>query len=377
MNPVNRISISFVGDVSFTGVFSKINFDNHTIFSSDIKNLFLSNDFNVCNLEGPVGSTDFINPDKTNISGNIKTIELLSEHNIKVFNLSNNHIFDCGKSGLNATIDLIDKNKCQFFGAGENLTKASEILYISKNGITVSLIGISDKNNNCATSNNPGVFCAENTKLLKSKIIEAKKNSDYVILNYHGGEEYTYYPSPKKYKFLRKLSKIKEVDLIICHHSHTFQGIEKTDKKLIFYSLGNFIFDIPSHKLYNNTEKSCILNLQFYKNEIDFRLIPIFINSEKCKIEIGDKSNLEFINEISNFENYGHKWKKDAYRVVYERNKIVESKISSSEKLLRNSKFYKIVFSAKFYNKVFKLLTRTIDRQIFISAFMYKLFNKK
>ena len=98
-----------------------------------------------------------------------------------------------------------------------------------------------------ASKNTEGVFCDIYEDHIRSKIIKAKTKCDWLILNYHGGEEYTRYPMPKKRSKLKKYLNYG-VDVIIGHHPHVVQGIEKIDNKFIFYSLGNFIFDIKQQR---------------------------------------------------------------------------------------------------------------------------------
>jgi hypothetical protein len=79
--------------------------------------------------------------------------------------------------------------------------------------------------------------------------IEALRSKvDLLIVSYHGGAEYTDRPSAK---LRRELQMIAEAgaDLVVGHHPHYVQGIETYRGKLIFYSLGNFIFYQPQLEL--------------------------------------------------------------------------------------------------------------------------------
>src|SRR5690606_26373205 len=73
-------------------------------------------------------------------------------------------------------------------------------------------------------------------------IQKAKENADYVILIVHGGHEYNNIPSPetvKRYRFFVDAG----ANIVIGHHPHHYSGYEKYKNGLVFYSLGNFLFD--------------------------------------------------------------------------------------------------------------------------------------
>jgi poly-gamma-glutamate synthesis protein (capsule biosynthesis protein) len=69
-------------------------------------------------------------------------------------------------------------------------------------------------------------------------------------------------------------------DVIIGHHTHTFQTTETYKGKPIFYSIGNFIFDQP--KPLNS--KACMVKLTVSKKDIKAETIPIEIKNCVPKI---------------------------------------------------------------------------------------------
>ena len=61
-------------------------------------------------------------------------------------------------------------------------------------------------------------------------------------MSVHWGQEYQIKSSVFQQKLARKIID-SGADLIIGHHPHVVQEIEIYNNKLIFYSLGNFVFD--------------------------------------------------------------------------------------------------------------------------------------
>lgn len=64
-------------------------------------------------------------------------------------------------------------------------------------------------------------------------------------------------------------------DVIIGHHPHVLQPVEKYKEGIRAYRLGNFVSDMCSEI----TKKSMILKIIFKQNQINkVELIPIYIN---------------------------------------------------------------------------------------------------
>ncbi|TCO09174.1 CapA family protein [Natronoflexus pectinivorans] len=365
----NSLNISFTGDLSVTGIFHQKISDNKEIFTDEIKKLLSKKDYVICNLEG--ATTDACQNIVVKSPGN--TINYLSNRNIRVFNLANNHIFDCGINGFSDTVNKIEEYNSFYFGAGKNIHEASNIVYLKNNYVIVALIGICDHSIKNASKSSEGVFSSRTFSLIKDKVIEAKQKADYVVLNFHGGEEYTIYPSPEKRSYLKKLSSINELDIIIGHHSHTFQGAETVNNTLIFYSLGNFVFDIENHRIYDYVNESAILNMEFLKDKFSYCMTPIKIDYSSGSIKIHTDDFINHIDRISRFDRYYNKWIKDAYRVIYNRN-ITEQQAVGNQ-LLRNQSALRILFSIKTYKRILAILLDKNQRSVFLGAFYYKLIN--
>lgn len=363
------MNITFTGDLCVSGLFAENMNNNKELFAEEIKNHLKSSDYTVTNLEGPTTNTPFFHSTNTLLKSPTNTIESLVKQKINIFNLANNHILDFGVDGLQNTISEIKKNNVPYFGAGFSISEKIRPCIITKNNISVALIGITETTPNYIK--NAQVFSAKDFKLLKEVIKETYKKVNHIILNFHGGEEYTLYPSPVKRSLLKKIAKIKGVSMVIAHHSHTFQGIEKINSKLIFYSLGNFVFDIPNHKIYDHTDYGALLKLNIDLKDINYTIIPFSIN--KGFISTYDQESFKkHIIKISNFSNYKNKWRSEAFRVLFRKN---NSKIIEEEKkdTLQNKSIIKLLFSKKFYSKSWLILNDNILRSLYISALIHKI----
>jgi len=247
------MKIIFTGDF-FPGGDINLNLEKHIYFDE-----FFDADLRVVNLESPI--TDFDQTtDKSTLFCPIKNISVLINNQIDIVSLANNHIHDKTKKGLFDTLNILEKSKIKHIGVG-NLEESSKALKLTDN---LYLISFCEKNNSylkkveISDENTIGVneLTIENIKFCLSKIPEASK----AILYMHWGREHVNLPPYKIIKICRQLLKDDKVEAIIGSHPHIIQGIIKSNKKIAYLSLGNFLFPNfyygPRRKLYYSSDYS-------------------------------------------------------------------------------------------------------------------------
>ena len=374
------VNIAFVGDVSLTGVYRESVIHNREIFSDQLINRFEGYDYVISNLEGPTTDTDNYLRNNGLVVSPKCGIDYLAERNFKIFNLANNHLFDNGLDGFLDTKQELVKNNCSFFGGGETIDEASKTLFIERGDVRFALVGVCHKEGLIADKSKPGIYCIDhNFKKIQDQLTEAKANADWVILNYHGGEEFSTIPQPNRRRLLHRLAKL-DADLIIAHHSHVVQGYEYVNSTPIFYSLGNFIFDIIPHANKDLVDIGVILECVFTKNQFEFNFVPTYMNRFDGKIELYNSNFINQIEKYSRFENYFKNWISDAHRAFFHSEKRSGNNSSIAKDNLSVGKRHKsllsLVFEKDTFIKLFNLLKSPNKRPLFIGAMLYKLLAK-
>nr|HPJ82058.1 CapA family protein [Saccharofermentans sp.] len=227
----NSIILTFTGDTSSSGIFDQIVRSNtcleDPIVSSDIIDFFRLGDEVIVNLEGPITDKPCSKTKGSCVSSSPAFARVLRALGVTVLNLANNHMTDCGIEGLADTLSIARDNGMYTVGAGADLDEASRPLVLERKGISVALIATTHFEGITATNNSPGVFCAEKDfSLARSIIADIKNRYDWVVMNYHGGEEYVHIPMPRRRRLMRRFLDLG-VDVIICHHPHVVQGYEQ------------------------------------------------------------------------------------------------------------------------------------------------------
>ena len=181
--------------------------------------------------------------EKIYLAANENVLDIIKSAGFTNINLANNHMYDYGEDGILYTIEQFNKAGIPFVGAGQNRSEAYQIHYEEINDIRIATLGFTEVYTRAALTGieTPGV-ATSNIKIMLNKIEEAKKYADVVITHIHWGTEY-------KTKFDKRQEQIAEVlaeagvDIIIGHHPHVLQAIDRIDDTIVFYSLGNFVFD--------------------------------------------------------------------------------------------------------------------------------------
>lgn len=210
-----------------------------------------------------------------------KTLEKVG---FKTLNIANNHVKDYGKKGLQDTVDTFRKVKVDTIGAGENIRHASKIAYHTINGIRVATIGISDvlPKSFGARKDRSGVL-SSNPVISLPLVTKAKGNADLVLVHVHWGLEYDGRSHPRQQDIGHALVDAG-ADVVIGHHPHVLEPVEVYKEGVIFYSLGNFIFD----QGWSRTKESI---LPYYKilrdGTIRLELHPIFIREGRPRLVTG------------------------------------------------------------------------------------------
>jgi poly-gamma-glutamate capsule biosynthesis protein CapA/YwtB (metallophosphatase superfamily) len=238
-----------------------------------------SAELSVVNLEGAVGEK--ATPEyKTGpaISMNPAVIEALEHTGINLVTLANNHIMDFGSKGLEETLVRLSQKNIASVGAGlTNKTKTQPFIKKIKNK-SIGIINvcehewISDFNSEAGAN---GVDIIENYR----QIQELRSTVDFLIVIYHGGNEYYPLPTPEIKKLFRFFVDAG-ASAIIGHHTHTFSGYEVYKNSPIYYSIGNFIFDSDKSSKGENWHIGIAIALNIVDDELEFKTIPFSQNED-------------------------------------------------------------------------------------------------
>jgi poly-gamma-glutamate capsule biosynthesis protein CapA/YwtB (metallophosphatase superfamily) len=197
-------------------------------------------DIFMVNLEHPVTmATDRVEK-KYNFKMNPVYGATLVDAGITIVNAANNHIFDYGLQGMEDTMKFLDSLEIAYVGLGRNLAQARKPVVMRRKGWAVGFLGYYGGGEFSAGKNTPG-FAPRYARFMVEDIRDLKKKADYVVVNLHWGTERAPEPEGWQIQLAHRLVDAG-ADLIVGHHPHVLQGIEKYKGATIAFSLGNFVF---------------------------------------------------------------------------------------------------------------------------------------
>ncbi|MFA6797191.1 MAG: CapA family protein [Candidatus Paceibacterota bacterium] len=242
-----EIKIAFVGDIMLDrGVEQKIrgagNGDFDFVFQN-IKEDLKGYDFLVGNLEGPVSDKG---KDKYNLYSfrmEPEVLKTLEKVGFDVLSVANNHMGDWGIDAIVDTFDRFNETNIKFIGGGYSNEQTIKPVVLEKEGVKIGLLAFSQFGDGVFSvgKDNAGIYIISESNL-KESIDLARNLSDIVVVSFHFGDEY----QEKQNYYQEKYSQMAinfGADLVVGHHPHVVQPLEKYKNTYIAYSLGNFVFD--------------------------------------------------------------------------------------------------------------------------------------
>ncbi|MGW3494479.1 CapA family protein [Streptomyces sp. NPDC001020] len=163
---------------------------------------------------------------------------------------ASNHALDHGYEGVKRTLDTLDAAGVKHTGSFRTERDSLTPLVMDVKGVKVAQISFAfGFNAHELPADKP--WLANLTDLGRIKAAEQrarKAGAEVVILSLHWGREHHPNPSTPQLKFARELARKTGIDLVIGHHAHVVQPMEKVDGTWIAYGLGNQVarHDVPT-----------------------------------------------------------------------------------------------------------------------------------
>ena len=188
-----------------------------------------------------------------------KAIDAIKSIGIDSLSFANNHCMDAGAAGLLECIEIVKDNGIALYGSGQNEAKSRTPSIITRNNIKFAMFAYADNIGQIAKKGSPGCAEVNFRKIAKDIAPFTRLKGTIVVISLHMDAEFQNSPAPDRVRLCRNLSDLG-ADIILCHHPHVPQGIERWNDSLIIYSLGNFVTPISEYMLKNSN----ICDYSFY-----------------------------------------------------------------------------------------------------------------
>ena len=287
------VNLLFGGDVTLTNSYSdKVGRDHQWSFAQlpELREA----DISMVNLEAPFTQKNQILPGKKfNFKAPIENVQVLQNGGIDIVNLANNHAMDYQGAGLSDTLATLDKAGIQSVGAGADITKARRPIVMEVKGQKVAYLGYYDADLHAATATTPGTNPRHNDRVA-ADIKALRSQVDWIVVNYHWGEELAKYPGDWQID-LARFTVDQGADLVVGHHPHVLQGAEVYKGRPIVYSLGNFIFGGKAVSDYD----TAALKVSLKEQQMKVEFLPVQVRNFQAKV-VNGQSGQQILSQITN-----------------------------------------------------------------------------
>lgn len=228
----DTVSVLSFGDVMFDrgvrGIMEKKGRDPFEYIKNDLSDI-KKFDVVIANLEGPIVEMNRKNCQQKayNFQFASNTPERLKSIGITMVTIANNHSYDCYTVGFESTKGYLQSAGIEYIG-DTPIEKSFVIKTIHDK--KVAFVGMDQT---ISSAKLPAFYA-----LVK----KLKTENDYVIAHIHWGTEYELKETAVQKNIAHMLID-NGADVIFGHHPHVPEPIEIYKGKVIFYSLGNFVFD--------------------------------------------------------------------------------------------------------------------------------------
>lgn len=247
--PDGTITLMAVGDIMLgrtigemlisEGIEAPFRFTADTLMSADIT---------LGNLECPIADSGEPKEKTYAFRAPLEAADSLAYAGFDLVSLANNHTLDFGSEALAQTLETLTAQGVQPVGAGMNAEEAYRPVIIEADGLRVAFLAFADVSTIDydylaweAGVDTPGIAWAHHDRI-EAGVRAAKSEADLVVVLFHNGYEIIQKVSALQQE-VAKLAIDAGADLVIGSHPHVLQRIEEYHGGLIFYSIGNFVFD--------------------------------------------------------------------------------------------------------------------------------------
>ena len=160
-----------------------------------------------------------------------------------VVSVANNHVFDYGREAMEDTFLRLEESGIGYAGGGFTEKEAYGLLIKEVDDTKIAFLGYTNLASPywTAQGERSGIAWLEKERV-EDSVKRASQEADIVVVSFHYGYEYHLGPNDFQIE-ISQAAVDAGAHLIIGHHPHVIQPVEKYQKGYIAYSLGNFIFD--------------------------------------------------------------------------------------------------------------------------------------
>jgi poly-gamma-glutamate synthesis protein (capsule biosynthesis protein) len=193
---------------------------------------------------------------------------------IDIVSTANNHARDCDGYGVEFTLDWLDAHGIAAAGSGRSAEAAHAGVVLPRNGVRFGFLAYTFDQLNGVHIDLDERVATMDLDRMRGDVAAMLDRADVVIVSMHAGVEYAPQPNRQQIEFARAAIDAG-ARIVAGHHPHVEQPWERHGQGVIFYSLGNLVFDQFQRA---ETQRGALAEVVFSGRTLTgARLIPVDI----------------------------------------------------------------------------------------------------
>jgi poly-gamma-glutamate synthesis protein (capsule biosynthesis protein) len=233
------VTVAAGGDVLLgRGVDRYIEANGPAAVIEGMANALANADLAIVNLEGPLSRCASPTPKRYPLRAEPSRVQLLRAAHVDVVSLANNHALDCGEEGVIESVQTLRAAGIAVAGVEEG--GPQRLVMLERRGRRIGVLAFSAVDDGAWTLR--GVRYAMLGRSSLAEIRAARSAVDVLVVSVHWGREDSAEVLDGQRAWAMQIADAG-ADVIVGHHAHVSQPVEKMRDTLVLYGLGNLLFD--------------------------------------------------------------------------------------------------------------------------------------
>src|ERR1043166_73218 len=169
-------------------------------------------------------------------------VDALRIAGVDVVSTANNHARDCTGHGVEFTLDWLEKHGIAVAGSGRSPEAAHAGAILERNNLRFGFLAYTYDQSNGNFKDRDERVALLDPETMRADVARLRQRADIVVVSMHAGIEYALKPIAQQVSFARAAIDAG-ASIVVGHHPHVVQPWERYGSGVIFYSLGNLVFD--------------------------------------------------------------------------------------------------------------------------------------
>src|SRR5579862_6942405 len=170
-------------------------------------------------------------------------IAALETAGVSIVSTANNHARDCDRYGVEFTLSWLNQHGIMAVGTAPTAEAAHSGMVVERNGLRFGFLAYTFDQSNGNHRDIDDRIVSMDVKTMQADVARMLAGrADVVFVSMHAGTEYRPHPNSQQIEFAHAALDAGAT-VVVGHHPHVTQPWECLDNGVIFYSLGNLVFD--------------------------------------------------------------------------------------------------------------------------------------